>query len=115
MSLSLSSIATALTTAAAVAQSTETLYQYGAKLIDAAETAYANAVNAGESKKAAVLAVLKVAADAIGEDWEAIKESLSSWIDLVVSAWNAAKELFTKDEESAEESTEEATEATAVA
>lgn len=104
--LSLSTIATALakvgsivTAAETIATTTvtaaETIYQYGASMIVAAEAAYSAQSGAGATKKAAVLAAVQAVVTALGEDWSKLSAQLSSWIDMVISAWKEASSIVT--------------------
>ncbi|WP_312926628.1 hypothetical protein [Pseudescherichia sp.] len=93
MTFSLSAIASALSVAASVVQSSEVIFKAGAELIQVAEDAYTHATGTGATKKAAVLAALKAFAEDIGQNWDELKDEVSSWIDMVVQSWNKLKAL----------------------
>lgn len=95
MSFSLSTIASALSVVAGAVQASEVIYKAGAELIQVAEDAYASATGAGSTKKAAVLKALEAFCVSIGEQWDSLKDELSSWIDMVVQSWNKLKALAT--------------------
>lgn len=103
MSLTLSSIAAAMASVQTVVTATETaitagktIYDYVAELMEEMQTAYADVVGAGSTKKAAVLAAAKVIAVAIGNDWDSIVSNISAFIDSVKAAYNKAKEWFSE-------------------
>lgn len=95
--INLTLLSSALAAAVAVAGSTRKLYDYAADLIVAAETSYSTALNTGATKKAAVMAAVKAAAEQLGIEWAAIEAEMSAWIDYVKAAYNAAHKLFAGD------------------
>lgn len=95
MTFSLSSIATALTVVSGAVQASEVIYKAGAELIVVAENAYDASIGSGSTKKAAVIAALKEFATSLGENWDAIHEEISAWIDVVIQSYNKLKALVT--------------------
>lgn len=83
-------IAAAMNAAATVITATSQLFSFVGQLMETAENAYAGIANSGGTKKAAVLAALAALAKTIGENFAAIQTQISSWIDVVKSAYNAA-------------------------
>lgn len=89
MSISLSTIATAMSAAAPVLTAGSKLFNYVGTLMESAEKAFATATaNSGSSKKAVVLAAIQTIAKVIGENFEAIKEQVAAFIDVVKTAYN---------------------------
>lgn len=93
MSVSLSTISSALSLIASSVQATEVIYKAGAELIQVAEDAYSSSVGSGLTKKAAVLKALEAFCVSIGENWDALKAEVSSWIDMVIQSWNKLKAM----------------------
>lgn len=110
MSLTLSTIATALTTVASAIKASETIYDYAAQLISVAETAYESTSGSGAAKKEAVMAALKAVAAQLGEEWDAIKSAVSSWIDMVIQTWNTLKATLTGSDSDADDASQTASE-----
>lgn len=99
VSISLASIANALTVVAAALPSAitaaEDIYKFGATMIVDAETAYSTTTGTGATKKAAVLAAVEAFVVALGQDFSKIEADLSAWIDMVLSAYNKAAAALT--------------------
>lgn len=101
MSLTLSTIAAAMADAQTVATAVttvittgKTIYEYVSELMEDVQAAYEGQTDAGETKKAAVLAAAKVVIESLGEDWDSISDKISAFIDSVKAAYNKAKTFF---------------------
>lgn len=93
MSISLTAVATALTTVSAAIKASEIIFEAGAQLVQVAESAYTTTAGSGASKKVAVLAGLKAFVEHLGENWDELKAELSDWIDMVIQTWNNLKAI----------------------
>ncbi|EJO8756961.1 hypothetical protein NUE77_004782 [Escherichia coli] len=98
MSVSLSTLSTIVSGVSAIASGVVSVYENGAKLLDImksaivkVEEAYEALKASGATKKALVLATLKAAAEALGEEWDNICAYFSALIDSVVDLYNTAE------------------------
>lgn len=93
----ISTLANAMSKAAAAVQNTHTLaqrlYSFGAQMIATAEKAYA-ANGAGAHKKAAVIAAVQSLAGAFETDYATIAPEFEAWLETVIGAYNAAAPLL---------------------
>lgn len=112
-SISLSSVATALTSLVSAVESLEKLYTYASALMQATEDAYDSVIDAGQTKKEAVLAALKTFAEQMGLVWDEIVDEVSAWIDAVKAAYNTLTGSSTSSDTTTDTSAETSAETVA--